>query len=166
MHKYQIAFRFIFSIIICQLAGLIGSIFTTPNISTWYTTLTKPHLSPPNFVFGPVWTLLFILMGIALFRIWQKQIESKDSQQSKEILLSLKIFFFQLLLNIFWSILFFGFRSPSLAFIEIIVLWISILLTIIAFAKIDRVAAYLLIPYILWVTFASYLNYMIWMLNN
>jgi tryptophan-rich sensory protein len=104
-------------------------------------------------------------MGCALFFIWQEQIKNTDEKRGKDILLALKIFFFQLLLNIFWSIIFFGFRSPDLAFFEILILWLTILLSIFAFYKIKKISAYFLVPYILWVTFAGYLNYLIWMLN-
>jgi tryptophan-rich sensory protein len=150
----------IVSIVICQVAGFIGSIFTTRTIPTWYASLIKPVFNPPNWIFGPVWTALFFLMGVSLYLVWQKGF---DNPQVK---IALLIFAFQLVLNIIWSILFFGLRSPLLAFIEIIVLWIFILLTIICFYPISKPASYLLIPYILWVTFASVLNFAIFLLNK
>jgi len=151
--------KFIASILICQCAGLVGSLFTTSTIPTWYATLEKPFFNPPNWIFGPVWTLLFILMGIALFLIWDK------GWKNKKIKIAMIIFGVQLILNIFWSILFFGFLSPFYAFVEIIFLWLAILVTIIYFYQISRPASWLLVPYILWVSFASVLNFYIWRLN-
>jgi translocator protein len=147
------------SVIICQMAGIIGSIFTTPAIPTWYANINKPTFRPPNWVFAPVWTTLFLLMGIALFLIWEKGLKRKD------VKIAFSVFIFHLLLNTLWSILFFGLKSPFAAFIEIIFLWIAILTSIILFFRISRIAAYLLIPYILWVSFASVLNFSIWRLN-
>lgn len=158
MNKNNI-FKLIIAIGISEAAGIIGSIFTASSIPTWYATLARPELSPPNWVFGPVWTMLFALMGIAAFLIWQKGINHRD------VKVALSVFGIQLILNTLWSIVFFGLQNPGAAFMEIIVLWVAILATIIMFAKISRVAAWLLVPYILWVTFAGYLNYSIWMLN-
>lgn len=152
--------KFIISIVICQAAGFFGSLFTTPKIATWYQGVTKPSFNPPNYLFGPVWTLLFILMGISLYIIWISKF--KDRTYKKEVI---TIFAIQLVLNIFWSILFFGFESPMLAFFEIIALWVSIFATIIGFYKISKIASLILIPYILWVSFASVLNFFIWKLN-
>lgn len=149
-----------FFIIIAELAGVIGSFFTTPSIAGWYAGIIKPELNPPAWVFGPVWTTLFVLMGIAAFLVWKKGYDRKD------VKLALNIFYGQLILNTLWSIIFFGLHSPGGAFIEIIFLWLAILATIIAFAKISRPAAWLLLPYILWVSFAGYLNYSIWQLNS
>jgi len=151
--------KLIISILICQGAGAIGSLFTSPAISTWYATIQKPSFNPPNWIFAPVWTLLFLLMGISLYLIWSKGFKDK------EIKTAIFIFFAQLILNIFWSILFFGLQSPLYAFIEIIILWVAILFTIISFYKISKTAAFLLLPYILWVSFAGYLNYSIWNLQ-
>lgn len=142
-----------------QLAGFIGSIFTTPNIPTWYEGLTKPELAPPNWVFFPVWTILFLMMGVALYLVWREGV-SKWS-----VKIALTFFFVQLALNTLWSIIFFGMQNPGLALIEIAFLWSAIALTIYTFFKVNKFAAYLLIPYLLWVSFASYLNYMIWVLN-
>ena len=143
------------SIIVCQLAGIIGSVFTADSVSTWYTELIKPSFNPPNWLFGPVWISLYILMGISLYLVWSK---SKNG-------VAMMIFFIQLALNTIWSIIFFGLKMPGLAFIEIIFLWAVILLTIVQFHKIHRVSAYLLIPYILWVSFAALLNLAIYILN-
>ena len=147
--------KFIISIIICQLAGIIGSIFTVSSVNSWYLTLVKPSFNPPSWVFSPVWITLFVLMGISLYLIW----EAKDNKKT------MILFYVQLVLNILWSIMFFGLKNPLLAFIEIIILWIFILMTIIYSYRISRPAAYLLAPYILWVTFAAVLNFMIYWLN-
>ncbi len=146
-------------IVAVEAAGIIGAVFTTPAIPTWYTGLIKPELAPPNWVFGPVWTTLFAFMGIAAFLVWQKGIPRKD------VKIALGIFLGQLILNTFWSIIFFGFQNPGGALIEIVILWVAILATILAFAKISKPAAWLLAPYVLWVSFAGYLNYAIWTLN-
>jgi benzodiazapine receptor len=151
--------KFIVSIIICQLAGFVGSLFTTPAIQTWYATLNRSPFAPPNWLFAPVWTALFLLMGISLFLVWQKGIKEHKNR------LAVIIFIIQLILNILWSILFFGLQSPFAAFIEIIVLWLAILFTIIKFYKISKTAGILLIPYILWVSFAAILNFSFWIIN-
>jgi tryptophan-rich sensory protein len=151
--------KLIGSILICQLAGFIGSLFTTPAIPTWYKTLTKPAFNPPNSIFSPVWIILFLLMGISLFLVWQK------NQKDRNVKIALLFFTVQLVLNTFWSILFFGLKSPLWAFIEIIILWFAILLTIIKFFKVSKPAALLLLPYILWVSFAAFLNFSLWRLN-
>ncbi len=146
------------SIGLCLGTGLLGSFFTFSAIPEWYQTLNKPFFSPPNWLFGPVWTVLYIFMGISLYLIW----DSKGKGKSK----ALKIFWIQLFLNAIWSIIFFGMRNPGLALIDIVALWIAIILTIKSFYKISKPAAYLLIPYLLWVSFAAILNYSIWILNK
>ena len=145
--------KLLISIIICQLAGGIGSIFTSSSVKTWYLTISKPSFNPPNWVFAPAWTTLFLLMGISLFLVWRKGKRG------------LPIFFIQLFFNILWSVMFFGLKSPLLGLIVIIILWILILLTIIKFFKISKPAGWLLIPYILWVSFATILNFSIFILN-
>ncbi len=145
-------------ILICQMAGIIGSLFTAPAVKGWYTTINKSPLNPPSWVFAPVWTTLFVMMGIAVSIIW---LSEKNEARNK----ALKIFFVQLVLNTLWSIIFFGLKNPALAFVEIIFLWLAILYTIILFRKIDRKASCLLIPYILWVSFASVLTLSVAMLN-
>jgi len=147
--------KLIIALLLPQLAGFIGSLFTTPKISSWYSLIIKPSFNPPNWIFGPVWTLLFILMGIALYLVWIK----KDNK------LAITFFGIQLGLNTLWSILFFGLQSPLLALIEIFVLEIFILLTIKEFYKVSKKAAYFLLPYILWVSFAMILNFAIVILN-
>ncbi|MGE0792597.1 MAG: TspO/MBR family protein [Candidatus Woesearchaeota archaeon] len=151
--------KLVSAILICQLAGIIGSIFTAPSVKTWYTTIIKPSFNPPNYLFGPVWTTLFILMGISLYIIWDNKKKSKFKKKA------ITIFSIQLFLNLLWSILFFGFKSPLLASIEIVILLIAIAITIYYFYKISKPSAYLLIPYILWVSFAMILNFAIVYLN-
>ena len=152
-------FKLIIAIVVCELAGIIGSVFTTPSIASWYSTLIKPALNPPSWVFGPVWTTLFVLMGISVFLIWKKGLDRKD------VKIALIVFIGQLVLNTLWSIIFFGLHSPGGALIEIVFLWLAILTTIVAFKKISKPAMWLLLPYILWVSFAMYLNFAIWTLN-
>ena len=133
--------KLILTIIVCQIAGVIGSIFTTPAIPEWYATLQKPFFTPPSWLFGPAWITLYTLMGISLYLVWNKR--------DKRVKEAVSIFFVQLILNSVWSILFFGLRSPFLAFIEIIILWIAILFTILKFYRISKNAGLLLIPYII-----------------
>ena len=151
--------KLVASIILCQLAGLIGSLATVPAIPTWYESLKKPFFNPPNWIFGPVWTGLYALMGVSLFLAWQRR---KDNSQ---VNIALVFFFLQLMLNVLWSIAFFGLRSPLLGLMDIVLLWTAILLTIRKFLNISRAAALLLVPYILWVSFAVLLNLSLWVLN-
>lgn len=151
--------KLVVSIVLCELIGSIGSIFTAPSIPNWYASLTKPWFTPPNWVFAPVWITLFLLMGIALYLVWNKGLEKK------EVKLAVSVFGVQFILNVLWSLLFFGLQSPFYAFIEIIILWIVILVTIIKFYQISRPAAVILLPYIIWVTIAASLNYYVWILN-
>lgn len=144
---------------VSEAAGIIGSFFTMPAIPKWYATLSKPELAPANWLFAPVWTALYALMGIAAFLVWQKGLDRKD------VKVALSIFGAQLALNALWSIIFFGLRAPGMALAEIAVLWLVIVATITAFAKVSKPAAWLLAPYLLWVSFAAYLNYAIWTLN-
>lgn len=150
--------KLIGAILFCELAGGIGAIFTTPAINTWYATFEKPVFNPPNWLFAPVWTILFALMGIALYLIW---INSAQNKRSAYI-----IFFVQLILNILWSSIFFGAKLPGLALVEIIIMWLAVLLTIIYFYKISKPAGLILLPYLLWVSFATVLNYEIFILNK
>ncbi len=146
------------SILIVFSIGFIGSLFTTPSITTWYAFINKPLFSPPNWIFAPVWILLYILMGISAFLIWKK----RDNLKTKQALIFYGI---QLVLNALWSIIFFGMHNPGLALLEIIILWLFILITLIKFYKINKTAGLIFIPYLLWVSFASILNYAIWILN-
>ncbi len=147
------------SIVLCQLAGFLGSLFTTPAIPTWYKTLNKPFFTPPNWIFSPVWISLFIVMAISLFMIWQRQ----DHPRFKTALI---FFFVQLIFNILWSAAFFVLRSPFLGLVDIVLLWIAILLTIQHFLRISKMAGLLLMPYIVWVSFAVVLNFSLWILNT
>lgn len=158
MDKNQ-AFKLVISIFICFLAGAIGGLATTPAIPTWYAGLAKPAFSPPNWLFGPVWTTLYILMGISLFMIWREGLERPGIKKA------ISIFSVQLILNAIWSIAFFGLKSPFYGLIIIGALWIAIIATILSFTRISKTAGYILIPYILWVTFAAFLNYNIFILN-
>jgi len=151
--------KFIISVDICLLAGFFGSIFTTPSIPNWYASLNKPSFNPPNWLFAPVWTLLFILMGIALFLMWQKGLKKKGVKKA------LGFFIIQLIFNVLWSFFFFKFHSPFWALLDIAVLWLFILLTTIKFFKINKLSGILLLPYLLWVSFASILNYTVYKLN-
>ena len=151
--------KLIVSISICQIAGIMGSIFTSPSIPGWYADLQKPLFSPPNWIFAPVWFLLFTLMGISLYLIL------KENLNDNTVKIGLEIFSFQLILNIGWSFLFFSLQNILYALFEIIILWLAILLTISQFWKINKKSSYLLIPYLLWVTFAAILNFAIWRLN-
>jgi tryptophan-rich sensory protein len=151
--------KLILSIVICQAAGLIGTVFTLDSIPTWYAALNKPSFNPPNWLFGPVWTILYLMMGISLFIVW------KEDLKNKVIKSAFTIFMIQLFLNTIWSIVFFGMHSIAGGLIIIVLLWIMILITILKFMKISRVAGILLIPYLLWVSFATFLNFSIYKLN-
>lgn len=152
-------FQAIVAIVICEAAGIIGSLFTASSVSTWYVSLVKPALNPPSWVFGPVWTLLYALMGVSAFIIWKN---ARGERRGNQALL---IFGFQLILNTAWSMIFFGLRDPGFALAGIAMLWASIVWSMLSFYKISKTAAWLLLPYLLWVSFASYLNYSIWLLN-
>lgn len=152
--------KILISIIICESAAIIGSFFTAPAITSWYRQLEKPLINPPNWVFGPVWTILYFLMGFSLALVW------REGSQGQKIKNAIFIFGIQLAFNIFWSFLFFKLRSPFYALWGIIILWVLILLTIIKFYKISKKAAFLLLPYLLWVSFAVFLNFEIWRLNR
>jgi translocator protein len=152
--------RLIVSILIPLVIGSVGSIVTISQIPTWYSTLSKPSWAPPNWLFGPVWTTLYILMGIALFLVWREGLNRSD------VRFAILIFAVQLVLNLLWSIVFFTYHSLFGSFILIMILWIAILANIIAFSIISRTAGLLLVPYIVWVSIASYLNYSVYLLNH
>lgn len=146
----------IFSLLICHAAGIVGSLFTVQAIPTWYETIIKPSFNPPSWVFGPVWLLLYTLMGIALYLLWQK-----GAKRRKEIV----IFYGQLFFNALWSIFFFGFHNILLALFDLILIW---LLTAVLIARIwrqEKAITLLLAPYLLWLSFAAVLNYAILLLN-
>lgn len=142
-----------------ELVGNIGSLATFSQITTWYAALNKPWFNPPTWLFGPAWTILFALMGIALYMVWvcgTKKAVVRDA---------LYIFALQMALNVLWSFIFFGWHQPGWAFLEIIIMWLAILWAIIAFGRICKSAGWVLVPYLAWVTFASTLNYAVWQLN-
>ncbi len=150
--------RLIVSIIACEAIGLVGAVFTFRAIPTWYAGLAKPGFTPPNWVFGPAWGTLYLLMAVSAFLVWRNS--------GKLAVGALAIFLVQLLLNLSWSIVFFGMRSPGGGVIVIVALWLAILATIVSFYRISVPAAWLLVPYILWVTFAAALNISVWLLNR
>jgi benzodiazapine receptor len=151
--------KLVVSIVACQVAGAIGSIFTTPAIPTWYAALEKPFFTPPNWLFAPAWITLYLLMAIAAFLIWRQGLGQKGVNSA------LLVFLVQLVLNALWSVVFFGLHSPLWGAVVILALWVAILLTIIRFFKLSTAAGALLLPYILWVSFASALNIAILVLN-
>jgi tryptophan-rich sensory protein len=151
-------FKLLTSIILCEGAGFLGTFFTIPSITTWYASLNKPSFNPPNWIFGPVWTTLYLLMGVSLFLVLEKKLKKQKSSL-------LILFSVQLFLNFLWSIIFFGWHLPILALGDIILLWISITLLIIDFWKFSKFASLMLIPYLLWVSFASILNLFVVILN-
>ncbi len=157
--KKENILKLVISISLPLLAGFIGSYFTIPYIETWYSGLNKPTLNPPNYIFAPVWTVLYIFMGVSLFLVWKS--DKKISEKKNSFI----FFATQLILNSSWSIIFFGLQNPQLALINIFILWLFIILTILSFFKISKIASVILIPYLLWVSFASYLNYAIYILN-
>ena len=152
--------KLVVSIIACLAAGAIGSIFTREAIPTWYATLEKPAFNPPNWLFAPVWTLLYLMMGIAAFLVWRKGLENR------QLRIALIVFLVQLVLNALWSVAFFGLESPLYGLIVIAALWVAILFTVLKFYRISLAASVLLLPYLLWVSFAAVLNSSIWLLNR
>jgi benzodiazapine receptor len=156
--KIAAILKLIIVCILCLSVGWIGSLFTD-SVSVWYQNLNKPVFNPPGWIFAPVWTVLYIMMGISAYLIWQKGVPKR------KVKIALIFFTVQLLLNAIWTPLFFGLNSPFAAFVDIIFLWLAILTTIVLFYKLSRAAAFLLIPYILWVTFAAVLNFSIMVMN-
>ncbi|MDD3145024.1 MAG: tryptophan-rich sensory protein [Candidatus Gracilibacteria bacterium] len=155
MNKYT---KILISIGLPLLIGLISSYFTLNSIESWYMTLNKPFFNPPNWIFGPVWTFLYILIGISFYLVWNKGFGKNENNLKT-------IYFLQLFLNFLWSISFFYLENPLLGLINIIALWIVILYNIVLFYKVDKKSGFLLIPYLLWVSFASILNLYIYLLN-
>jgi tryptophan-rich sensory protein len=148
--------RLIVCIAVCLGAAGLGSLLTTPALRPWYAGLSKPHWTPPNWLFGPVWTILFFTMAIAAWLVWGRVGLTAAPMQ---------LFLLQLLLNVAWSALFFRLRSPGLAFAEIVMLWFAILTTSIEFWRAVPAAGWLLLPYLVWVSYAAALNFSIWRLN-
>jgi tryptophan-rich sensory protein len=153
--------KIIIALIICLAVGYSASTVTRPSVESWYPTLVKPVFNPPNWIFMPMWTLLYILMAVAAGLVWDK-----IKEQTEEVKKALLFFIIQLTLNAIWSYLFFGLKNPLLALIEIALLWLMIYETYLKFVKINKIAGYLLIPYMAWVAFAAVLNASIWWLNK
>ena len=151
--------RILSVVVTCLVIGYFSGIVTRSAIADWYPTLIKPSFNPPNWIFAPVWTVLYILMGLALFLVW------RQGWQKLEVRKSVKMFILQLGFNVIWLYFFFGLNEPHLAFLEIIALWLAIAATMIAFYRVDKRASWLLLPYLAWVSFAAFLNYSIWQLN-
>lgn len=151
--------KLIVSIVLSEAAGLVGSIFTFQSIPTWYATLNKPPITPPNWFFAPIWTSLYFLIGIALYFVWNKGLGAKGSK------LAITLFMIQLFLNSLWSYIFFGAKSLLFGAIEIVFLWFFIVATTIEFRDIDRKAGYIMFPYLSWATLATILNLSILWIN-
>ncbi|MBK0370582.1 TspO/MBR family protein [Flavobacterium agrisoli] len=153
--------KFAFPILLCLAVGYVSGDVTRESIATWYVSLNKPFFNPPNWIFAPVWTILYVLMGIAAGLIWN------EWKENKEVVKKALVFFtLQLALNALWSYLFFGLHNPLLALLEIIILELMIYETYIQFKSIHKTAGYLLIPYLAWVAFATVLTASIWWLNS
>lgn len=158
MNKY---IKIAIALLVCLAVGYSASTVTRPSVETWYPTLIKPIFNPPNWIFMPMWTLLYILMAVAAGLVWDK-----IKEQNEAVKKALLFFIIQLTLNAIWSYLFFGLKNPLLALIEIALLWLMIYETYLKFTKINKTAGYLLIPYLAWVAFAGILNASIWWLNR
>jgi len=158
--KLTIVIKFIVCLAVTFSAAFIGSLFTREAVPDWYANLNKPSFTPPNWLFGPVWTILYLLMAISAFIVWQKGLAKPA------VRIALTFYLIQLILNSLWSVIFFGLKLPLPAFIEILMLWLAICFTILAFARVSILAVLLLLPYILWVSFAAVLNFSIWLLNR
>jgi len=152
--------KLIISLVVVTATALIGSLATFQSIPNWYAHLNRTVLTPPNWVFGPVWTVLFILMGIALFLVWRAGFDRR------EVRTGVFLFIVQLILNAFWSIIFFGAHQILMAFFEIIVLLIAILATMYSFSRVSKLAFWLMVPYAIWVSFAMILNFVTYLANR
>jgi tryptophan-rich sensory protein len=152
--------KLVFSVFICLMTGFPGSFFTMDSVRTWYADLSRPSFTPPDWTFGVVWPMLYIMMGISVFLIWERGINKK------QVKLALGFFVFQLVLNGLWTPIFFGLHMIGIALVEIILLWVAIVLTILSFWRISKPSTFLLFPYILWVSFAVVLNAALWYLNR
>jgi tryptophan-rich sensory protein len=153
------AIKLITSITACNIAGVAGALATSPN-TVWFNTINKPSFQPPNWVFGPVWTLLYTLMGIAIYQFWREGFNTPERKKA------LGIFILQFTLNTGWSFVFFGMQQIGWALVEIIILWFAIVWCIQIFYTQQKIAAWLMIPYLLWVSFALFLNFTLWQLNS
>ncbi|RTY86218.1 TspO/MBR family protein [Flavobacterium sp. GT3R68] len=158
MNKFK---RILVVVATCLALGYFSGLVTQSSIETWYPTLLKPSFNPPNWIFAPVWSMLYIMMGIAAGLVWNRVEFEKETVKK-----ALVLFAIQLALNALWSILFFGLKNPLLALIEIVLLWLMIYETYLKFSKIDKIASYLMLPYLAWVSFAAVLNASLWWLNK
>lgn len=158
MNKTHIV-KLLVSIILPLSLGAIAGMFSSQSVPEWFATLNRPSFNPPSWIFGPVWTTLYILMGISLFLIWKQDVSKERNQ-------AIMVFLFQLLLNFGWSFIFFYFNMIGFALVEIILLWINIVIMLVLFYRIKPMAAYINIPYLLWVTFATILNASYYLLNR
>ena len=152
-------FSLIAFIVLCFSAAAFGSVFTNKSLKTWYQTIKKPTWNPPNKIFGPVWSSLYLMMALAGWMVWERL-------PQKGFSVPMVLFFVQLVLNTFWSVIFFGLRSPGWAFVEVVFLWIGITLTMVSFWAVYWVSGVLFFPYLLWVSFTAILNFTIWRLNR
>ncbi len=152
--------KLIIAIAIPLIVGGSSGFFTATGVESWYQTIARPTWNPPGWIFGPVWTTLYVMMGISLFLVWKED----TSVELKKI--GIALFAIQLVLNFFWSFIFFNQHQIGWALVEIVAMWVFILLTIFAFAQVNKAAAWLLVPYISWVSFATILNFTIWQLNK
>lgn len=152
--------KLVIAILICEIVGIASGLLSQAEMNNWFATIKKPIWNPPSYLFAPVWTTLYLLMGIALWLVWKSTFIERQKNNA------IKLFALQLFLNFWWSIFFFRFHSPYLAFLDIVLMAITILLTIFKFSRISKTASWLLVPYFLWVCFAAVLNYSIWLLNK
>lgn len=158
--KLSSVWKLAIAILACEATGIASAIISNTGMNAWFQAIQKPAWNPPSYLFGPVWTLLYCLMGISFWLVWTAKVPESTKRNAY------LIFGIQLFLNFWWSILFFKCHSPSLALVDIVLMVVTILLSIFAFAKFSKTAAWLLVPYISWVTFATILNYTIWILNR
>jgi translocator protein len=161
---FNYIFKFVISILICESAGVIGSLFTFSSLSIWYPTLIKPWFSPPSWIFGPVWITLYFLMGLSLYIIWNYKKETLSKQKYRKQFFI--IFGIQLTLNALWSSLFFGLKSPVYGLLDILFLDIAVAFTMISANRVFKYSAIILYPYLTWIIFASVLNFQIVLLNK
>ena len=154
-------FKILVMIVTCVVIGAISGLLTQEGVDTWYTTIEKPSFNPPNWIFAPVWSTLYVMMGIAAGLVWHEMESQKETVKK-----GLTFFAIQLALNALWSYIFFGLHNPMLALVEIILLWLMIYETFVFFNKVNKIAGYLFIPYLLWVTFATVLTASIYWLNR
>lgn len=158
--KLSSVWKFIIAIILCEGIGISSGLLASANNNIWFDTLNKPTWNPPAYLFGPVWTTLYLLMGISLGIVWNNK-ATEINKRNAYFLFALQLF-----LNFLWSIFFFNFHSPALALVDIILMVVTIIFTIFCFSNFSKSAAWLLVPYIAWVSFAMILNFTIWNLNR